>query len=78
MPVVAITITTSRPGYSVTCMDASCAEWHHTYFLKRNADTAMIGHRIIKHSLQAVTQEDYDKARRRNMRLLARSVNAKV
>lgn len=66
MPVVAIVLTTSTNAYSASCAD--CKDWHQTFHLKRNADNAMIGHRILKHSYRALQQRQYDQARRINGR----------
>jgi hypothetical protein len=50
MPVRRITITVVQDAYSVTCDDNMCKEWYRSYKLKRNADTAMLAHRMISHS----------------------------
>ena len=66
MPVRAIVIHTAMDAYAVTCND--CKEWHQTFLMRRNAECAMIGHRILKHSYRDLTQENADKLRRTNAR----------
>ena len=47
MPVRAYTVVVKSQAYLCSCDD--CKDWVISFKLKRNADTAMLGHRIIRH-----------------------------
>jgi hypothetical protein len=43
-----VSVTTVKQMYAVSCKD--CPKWHLPPFaIKRNADTAMMAHRIMSH-----------------------------
>lgn len=62
MPVRAIIIHTTTDAYSVSCND--CKEWSLTFYMKHNADNAMLGHRILKHSYRDIDYTLLDSLRK--------------